>query len=445
MAGLLLMPSIKSLTTLATPFASVAEDSNLVGQDLPWLKELRLQALAQFNNQGLPSKKEEDWKYTSLWDFSQQVFEHQPKETELSSAQVEQLAVLDKSYRAVIIDGVFSEAHSQLGSLPTGLTISRLADGLEQAQAHLNKQIDLNKSGFNALNTLLMNDGVVITVDSGLHIEQAIEILVINTGETDALASHLRHLIVLADNSQATVIEHYVSLNDARSLTNVVSEVVLAENAELNHYKLQQESEQAFHIATLAAKQATNSQWRTNNIALGGKLARNDVHSQLLGEAAHVVMDGLYLLNNEQHVDNHTRIDHAVPNTTSEELYKGILDDNSHGVFNGKVIVHKEAQKTDANQQNHNLLLSRGCEIDTKPEMEIYADDVKCGHGSTVGQLNADHLFFLRARGLDEVAARSLLTYAFAVDVLDRIPSETIRQGLSAIIEQRLPKGGDSQ
>ena len=174
-------------------------------------------------------------------------------------------------------------------------------------------------------------------------------------------------------------------------------------------------------------------------------MARNDIHSQLLGEAAHVVMDGLYLLNNEQHVDNHTRIDHAVPNTTSEELYKGILDDNSHGVFNGKVIVHKEAQKTDANQQNHNLLLSRGCEIDTKPEMEIYADDVKCGHGSTVGQLNADHLFFLRARGLDEVTARSLLTYAFAVDVLDRIPSETIRQGLSAIIEQRLPKGGDSQ
>ena len=177
MAGLMLMPSIKSLTTLATPFASVAENSNLVGQDLPWLKELRLQALVQFNNQGVPSKKEEDWKYTSLWDFSQQVFEHQPKEKELSSAQVEQLAVLDKSYRAVIIDGVFSEAHSQLDSLPTGLTISRLADGLEQAQPHLNRQIDLNKPGFNALNTLLMNDGVVITVDSGIHIEQVIEIL----------------------------------------------------------------------------------------------------------------------------------------------------------------------------------------------------------------------------------------------------------------------------
>ena len=204
---------------------------------------------------------------------------------------------------------------------------------------------------------------------------------------------------------------------------------------------MQQESSQAFHIATLAAKQATKSQWRTNNIALGSKLARSDIHCQLLGDAAHVVMDGFYLLDNDQHCDTHTRIDHAVPNTTSDELYKGILDGASHGVFNGKVIVHKDAQKTDANQQNHNLLLSRKCEIDSKPEMEIYADDVKCGHGSTVGQLNQDHMFFLRARGLDEVTARSLLTYAFATDVLERIPSAIIRQSLAAVIEQRLPKG----
>ena len=438
------MPSKKSLTELATPFASIAESARLVGHDLPWLKALRLQALVQFNDKSLPSKKEEDWKYTHLWELAQHTFEHQAKESSLSAEQVEQLAVLKlkQSYRVVIIDGVFSVEHSQLAQLPTGLTISRLSEGLEQAQPYLNKQISLDKAGFNGLNTLLMNDGVVITVDSGVKIEQPIEVLLINSGETESLASHLRHVIVLADNSQATVIEHYISLNDAVTLTNVVSEVVLAESAELNHYKLQQESSNAFHISTMAAKQATKSQWRTNNIALGGKLARTDVHSQLLGEAAHTQMDGLYLLNNEQHIDTHTRIDHAVPNTTSDELYKGIMDDNSHAVFNGKVMVHKDAQKTDANQQNHNLLLSRGCEIDSKPEMEIYADDVKCGHGSTVGQLNADHLFFLRARGLDEVSARSLLTYAFAADVLDRIPSDAIRQALSAVIEQHLPKGG---
>ena len=218
----MLMPSSKSLTELATPFASIAENLSLVGSDLPWLKALRLQALVQFNQQCLPSKKEEDWKYTSLWELAQQSFEHQAQEIELSAEQVDQLALLKQSYRVVIIDGVFSKTHSQLDNLPAGLTVVSLEDGLAQAQPHINKQIDLDKAGFNALNTLLMNDGVVISVESDVQVEQPIEILVINTGTTEALASHLRHVIILADNSQATVIEHYVSLNEVCSLTNVV-------------------------------------------------------------------------------------------------------------------------------------------------------------------------------------------------------------------------------
>jgi Fe-S cluster assembly protein SufD len=209
----------------------------------------------------------------------------------------------------------------------------------------------------------------------------------------------------------------------------------------LNHYKLQHEAMAQTHIATLAAKQATSSTWNNSNITLGGKLTRNDIHTQLLGEQSHATLDGMYLTKDEQHVDNHTRIDHAVPNTTSEELYKGVLDDSSHAVFNGKVVVHKDAQKTDANQSNKNLLLSRQCEIDSKPEMEIYADDVKCGHGSAIGQLDEQQIFFLRARGLDEVSARSLLTYAFAIEVLQRISDEPIRDALSAVVEDRLPKG----
>jgi len=432
---------MKGLTELATPFTSI---TTTLGQDVAWLKSLRLKALAQFNSQGLPAKKQEDWKYTSLWALSQQEFTHEAKPSAVSLEQCDQLASLSDAYRVVIVDGVFSDVLSSLDGLKEGLTINALSSeqGLEKAQPHIGQQIDITKAGFNALNTLLMNDGVVITVDSGVDIKKSIEVLVINTGETANLATHLRNVIVMADNSKATIIEHYVGLTDEVSLTNVVTEAVLATNAELNHYKLQQESSNAFHIATLAAKQGSKSQWKTNNISLGAKLARNDIHTQLLGEQSHVVMDGLYLSNNEQHVDNHTRIDHTVPNTTSEELYKGVLDDNSHAVFNGKVIVHKDAQKTDANQQNQNLLISRGCEIDTKPEMEIYADDVKCAHGSTVGQINEDHLFFLRARGLDEVSARSLLTYAFAVDVLNRIPSEEIRQAFSTVIEQRLPQGG---
>lgn len=433
---------MKKITELVTPFASVAKEQTLLGQEIDWLKSMRLKALTQFNHHSLPAKKEEDWKYTSLWAFSQQAFTHQAEQNSITAEQCEQLALLKDAYRVVIVDGVFSAELSQLEHLPEGLLIRPLSAALELAQPYIGRQIDLEQPGFNALNTLLMQEGVVITVDSGIKIDKSIELLVINSGATEALASHLRNVIVLADSSQATVIENYVGLNDAISLTNVVSEVVLAHDAVLNHYKLQQESKNAFHIARLAAQQAADSQWNTNSISLGAKLARNDVHSQLLGEQSHVTMDGLYLVTGEQHVDNHTRIDHAVPNTTSDELYKGVLDGNSHAVFNGKVIVHKDAQKTDSNQSNRNMLLSRGCEIDTKPEMEIYADDVKCGHGSTVGQLNDEHLFFLRARGLDEVSARSLLTYAFAVDVLERIPAEDIRQALSALVELHLPRAG---
>jgi len=432
---------MKQFTDLATSFASVAEGGGLPGQDLPWLNTLRQQALTQFNQFGLPSKKVENWKYTSLWELTQQSFNHQPSAVTLSHQQCQDAALLDDAYRVVIIDGVFNAELSQLDSLQTGVTVRPFSQSLASVEQQLGQQVAMDKAGLTALNTLLMKEGVLVHVSAETIVEKPIELLVIHTGATDNLAAHLRNMIVLDSQAEATVIEHYVGLTDATCFTNVVTEVVLADNAELFHYKLQQESENAFHIATLAAKQAAGSQWHTNNISLGAKLARNDVHSLLEGEGAHTTMDGLYLLNNSQHMDNHTRIDHLVPNTTSNELYKGVLDDDSHAVFNGKVMVHKDAQKTDSSEYNHNLLLSRGCEIDTKPEMEIYADDVKCGHGSTVGQLDQDQLFFLRARGLDEVSARSLLTHAFAVEVLDRIPSETVRKALSDAIEQRLPTG----
>jgi len=434
---------MKQLTELATPFVSVANKQMLVDANLPWLKSLRQQALDQFNSNGLPAKKVEDWKYTSLWSLAQQSFNHDVVTTALDQQRCEQIALLAEAYRIVIVDGVFSPDLSQLDELQTGLTVAPLSASLETLEGKLGQQVQLDKAGLNALNTMLMTEGVVIAVDASSQIEKTIEIIVINTGNTSNLATHLRHKIELEAGAKATVIEHYVGLTEDSYFTDVVTEVNLAEKAELTHYKLQQESNNAFHIATLAAHQAQDSQWLTNNISLGAKLARNDIHSQLLGEQSHVTMDGLYLVDGEQHVDNHTRIDHAVPNTTSDELYKGVLDGNSHAVFNGKVMVHKDAQKTDANQSNRNLLLSRGCEIDSKPEMEIYADDVKCGHGSAIGQLDEDQLFFLRARGLDEVSARSLLTYAFAVEVLTRIPNQAIRDALADVIEQRLPKTGE--
>jgi len=432
---------MKQFTDLVTPFANEADSIELPGQDLSWLKTLRQQALTQFNQFGLPSKKVENWKYTSLYELTQQSFKHQANAVTISQQQCDDAALLEDAYRVVIIDGVFDPALSQLSALPKGVTVQPFSQSLDTVEQQLGQQVTLEQAGLTALNTLLMKEGVMVHVSENTIVDKPIELLVINSGDTDNLATHLRNMLVLDNNAQATVVEHYIGLTDAIYFTNVVSEVVLADKAELFHYKLQQESKNAFHIATLAAKQAAGSQWHTNNISLGGKLARNDVHSQLMGEQSHTTMDGLYLLKAAQHIDNHTRIDHLVPNTTSNELYKGVLDDDSHAVFNGKVIVHKDAQKTDSKEYNHNLLLSRGCEIDTKPEMEIYADDVKCGHGSTVGQLDPDQLFFLRARGLDAVTARSLLTHAFAVEVLERIPSETLRDALSKVISQRLPRG----
>lgn len=432
---------MKQLTEITTPFSEVAASSTLPGAQLDWLQTLRQQARGQFERQGLPAKKVEDWKYTSLWQLSQEAFTHDAKPAKVDVTECGKVALMEQAHRLVIVDGQFSAELSQLDNLEAGLTLAPLTQSLEKAEDLLNAHIDVEKPGLNALNTFLMQEGAYLQVAANSKIEKPVEVLVINSGETDKLATHLRHLVQLEANSEITLIEHYVSLQDNVGFTNVVTEVDLAEHAKLHHFKLQHESLKHYHIATLASKQAASSEWNTNNISLGGKLARNDIHSQLLGEQSHVTMDGLYLLVGDQHVDNHTRIDHAVPHTTSEEVYKGVMDDDSHAVFNGKVIVHKDAQKTDANQSNRNLLLSRTCEIDSKPEMEIYADDVKCGHGSTVGQLDETQLFFLRARGLDEVSARSLLTYAFAVEVLQRISAEPVRQALSNVIEHRLPRG----
>lgn len=432
---------MKQLTEITTPFGEVASAKTLPGTELGWLQQLRDKARAQFKRHGLPAKKVEDWKYTSLWSLSQEGFSHDANAVSLDKTELAHVAALEDAYRFVIIDGRFSAELSELEGLDEGLSIKPLAEGLDNAQSMLGEQIDLEKPGLNAINTMLMHDGLVLQVQAGKTISKPVELLVISTAENQKLASHLRNLIQVEADAEVTLLEHYVSLADTEGFTNVVTEVKLDEKSTLNHFKLQHESLAHYHIATLASKQAAGSNWHTNNISLGGKLARNDIHSQLLGEEAHVTLDGLYLVTGEQHVDNHTRIDHAVPNTTSDEVYKGVLDGNSHAVFNGKVNVHKDAQKTDSSQSNKNLLLSRSCEIDTKPELEIYADDVKCAHGSTVGQIDEQHLFFLRARGLDETAARSLLTYAFAVDVLQRIKSAPMRQALSNVIEKRLPKG----
>lgn len=428
---------MKMLKEIHTDFAAVAASQHEVVNQPRW-QELHEQALAQFERSGLPGKKEEDWKYTSLWAFGQQAFQHLPVEPSHVDATPYQLN--PSAYRLVIVDGMVDRTASNIEDLPAGVRIQPLSESIDAVADYLNATIELEKPGFNALNTMLMHEGVFVEVDAGVSVDKPLELIVINSGNTVDLAVHLRNVIVMGENSQFTFIENYVSEDSATGFTDVVTESSLAEKAVLTHYKMQRESSQQFHIATMASRQARDSQWLNHNISLGGGLARNDIHTQLLGEQAHVTMNGLYLISGKQHVDNHSRVDHAVPHTSSEELYKGVLDDKSHAVFNGKVHVHPDAQKTDANQANHNLLISRGAEIDTKPEMEIYADDVVCGHGSTVGQLDLNQLFFLRTRGLDEKTARGLLTFAFAADVIERIEDKAMREAITQMIETRLPK-----
>jgi Fe-S cluster assembly protein SufD len=265
-------------------------------------------------------------------------------------------------------------------------------------------------------------------------------VVFVTTAAHDGFASHPRLLVKAAENSHATLVERHVALDEAVYLSNVVSEVELDGNAALNYYRLQEESAKAFHISGVHVRQDRDSRFDSHTVTLGSALVRNDVDARLAAVGAHCELNGLYLAGGRQHVDTHTRIDHLQPHCSSNEFYKGILDGHARSVFNGKVIVHPDAQKTDARQSNKNLLLSADAEADTKPELEIYADDVKCSHGATVGQLDADAVFYLRSRAIDEDAARNLLTFAFAHEIIDQVKIPALRSYLDQAVMQRLPQ-----
>jgi Fe-S cluster assembly protein SufD len=290
---------------------------------------------------------------------------------------------------------------------------------------------------FTALNTAFMLDGGVVQIAKDAEVERPIHLLFI----TDALAAkgmmHPRNLILVGRNARATVIESYVSPDDARYLMNTVTEVSIAEGATLNHYKIQREGRRAFHVGTIEASQAKDSHYLSFSFATGAALSRTNVYTTLDGPGAGATLNGLYMLDGEQHCDHQTQIVHAQPSCFSRELYKGILDGRSHGVFNGKVFVHPEAQKTDGKQTNNTLLLSDTAHVDTKPQLEIFADDVKCTHGATVGQIDQTALFYMKSRGVNRDTARRLLTYAFAADVLETIAVDAVRVGLEQMTLER--------
>lgn len=411
----------------------------LPGHGVSWLAQSRRDAIERFAASGLPTTRDEDWKYTSLRSVETMRFDlaapaiHLP----LTVAHMADM-VLPDAHVLVFVDGRFRPMLSYTGQLPKGTILTGLASILADPPEGLEALLaEDGGSGFDALNTAFFADGAYLFLPPGTVLTAPIQLLFV-TGTTE-LAVQSRNLIVAGEGSRACIVEHHVGIDGCRYLTNAVTRIVAGAGARIEHYKLQQESAAAAHIATVRAEQGPDSRFISGSIALGGALARVGIDVGLNAEEANCELAGLYVADGRQHTDHHTRVDHLKPKGTSREYYRGVMSGDARAVFNGKVVVHPNAQCSDAFQSNHNLLLSDSAEVDTKPELEIYADDVKCGHGATVGQLDPDQVFYLRSRGMDESSARSLLTMAFARDVIDRIRLASLRQRVEVLVQDRLP------
>lgn len=422
-------------------FAQVKD--TLPGAALPWLRDMRETAITRFASLGFPTLKDEEWKYTSVAPIEKRPFRLAEKSRDgVTAEQIERAALPGaKGLLLVFVNGHFAPEFSRFHALP-GVTLGSLAEAFEREpeilQAHLARAADGH--AFTALNTAFMADGAYIHLAPGTVVDAPIQLLFVSTASTgDAFVAHPHNLIVAEDNSQAVIIESYAGSDEGGYFTNAITEVSTGRNAVIEHYKLQQEGLKAFHIGALHARQDRDSAFVSHAIDLGGALVRNDIRTLLDAEGADCTLNGLYVVGRRQHVDNHTHIDHAKPHGTSREYYKGILDGMARGVFNGRVVVHPDAQKTDAHQSNKNLLLSENAEMDTKPQLEIYADDVKCSHGATVGQLDSDAIFYFQTRGISADEARSLLIYAFASDIVSRIKLAPLRARVEEILAVRLP------
>ena len=417
------------------------QSARLAGANLPWLKTARARAIEQFAELGFPTTKHENWKYTSLASLDGRGLQPSMPETPHLNclAAIANLKLDSDAHLLVFINGHFSEKLSARKVLPNDVILSDINGVLKSHPKKLERYFGETKfsTGIGALNGALFADGYVLIVPERVEVEAAIHVLFLQTA-SDAIAN-VKNIIVAESGSRARVIEHFATLGDFAYFNNISTEISTARDARIEHLKLQQESTSASHIADIRATQAQASEFASYSLALGGSLSRNDIATYFDGEHASCVMNGLYLTQGKQTVDHHTRVDHAKPRCVSREFYKGILDGTSRAIFNGKVIVHKDAQQTDASQSNRNLLLSDNAEVDTKPELEIYADDVKCAHGATVGQLDMNQLFYLRSRGIDETAARTLLIFAFAEDLVSGLTYLPLRQRMEHILMSRLP------
>ncbi|HMJ25615.1 MAG TPA: Fe-S cluster assembly protein SufD [Pyrinomonadaceae bacterium] len=414
-----------------------------------WLQSLRETSFGQFEQAGFPDIKQEDWKYTNVASIARAGFV--PVLVSNGTALTKDGALAPFVYeearqsRLVFVNGMFRRDLSSWEALPESVVAMDLREALRSSEHEATVREYLEHpalaNGFAALNTALFTSGLFLKIPRGVAVETPIHLLFIGEGTVEGPppAAFPRVMIVAEENSSATIIESYASPQDEGVyLTNAIIDVSLADDARLQHYKIQRESVGAFHVATTRAELGPKSTYSTTTINFGAALSRHDIRVQMDHEGAECSVDGLYMVDGSQHTDTHSVIDHRRPHCTSHQLYKGILDGKSRAVFNGKVFVRHDAQQTDARQTNKNLLLSTDARVDTKPQLEIYADDVKCTHGAAVGQLDEDEMFYLESRGINPALGRNLLTYGFAEEVIERIGIESIRRELDAAVLNRL-------
>ncbi len=406
-------------------------------QNTEALHEIREHAMADFRKLGVPTVKHEEWKYTRVGSLLQSPLEVQAPD-HVSEADINTFRLPGDAYEIFVINGRFSS-----GSAPEGMTVSSL--GIEAngrfkniIDKHLGTSSKYHQDGINAMNTAFAEHGLFIFIDKGKKIDKPVYIYYVNDNRAVPTLSLPRALVYVSAAAEVEISEHYVSLGQNDSFTNQVTEVVVEQDAMVNYYKIQNEGPNASQVSTTQFTQTGKSLTNATTISLSGNIIRNNLNMVMEAEYGESHMYGLYLLDGKTHVDNHTIVDNVMPNCFSNELYKGIMDGESTGVFNGKIFVRKDAQKTNAYQSNKNVLLTDTASVNTKPQLEIFADDVKCSHGCTIGKLDEEALFYLRARGIGEKSAKSLLLHAFAVDILDNIKSEPLRDYVDKLISERL-------
>ena len=411
------------------------------------LLQTRAAALRHFTTLGFPTTRHEEWRFTSVAPIAERAFamDHAPAPA-VSASDVDPLRLpITPSVELVFVNGRYVAELSRSGALPGQSRAESLSSALHAGHdvaPRLASPVWAERHPFVALNMAFLDDGAWIEVPTGTVIEQPIHLVFLaRTDSADGpLMSHPRVLITVGTNSQASVVETYAGADESRYFTNTVTDIEIAENAVLDHYKLQYESAAAFHVGATHVRAQRSATYRSHSISLGGSLVRNDVIAVLGGEGVECTLNGLYTADAQRLVDNHTTIDHAQPHCASREIYKGILAEHARGVFNGKIIVRPDAQKTDAKQTNRALLLSEDAQINTKPQLEIFAKDVKCTHGAAVGQLDDEALFYLRSRGLGDAVARRMLIHAFAADVLNHLPIEPVRVRIEQRLQEQLAR-----